>query len=292
VALAPLVSLVSAVGIGALVAGLAMAAACLVWRYRHGSVRERRQLAWVALGTTAMVVGVALLFVGRYADLTTQEEGERLAMLAAVGAVLLPLAMVRYAMVTDALGQQTSDLTFLFTDLKDSTAMYERVGDVTAFDIVRLHFDTLESATRRHGGAIVKTLGDAIMARFFEPEDAVGTALEMFERLAPFDAVASANLVLKVGLHRGDAIVVTSKGRRDYFGQTVNIAARMQALAEAGEIVLSHEVYESPGVARLLAGREVRAEQAVIRGVSGEVSVFRVLVAPPVAASPTLEPAT
>jgi class 3 adenylate cyclase len=230
--------------------------------------------------------------VGRYADLTTQEEGERLAMLAAVGAVLLPLAMVRYAMVTDALGQQTSDLTFLFTDLKDSTAMYERVGDVTAFDIVRLHFDMLESATRRHGGAIVKTLGDAIMARFFDPEDAVRTALEMFARLAPFDALGSGNLVLKVGLHRGDAIVITSKGRRDYFGQTVNIAARMQALAEAGEIVLSREVFESPGVARLLVGREVRAEQAVIRGVSGEVSVYRVLVAPPVAVSPTLEPAT
>lgn len=116
---------------------------------------------------------------------------------------------------------EVKDLTFLFTDLRDSTAMYERIGDASAYNLVRLHFDALEVAIREHGGAIVKTIGDAIMATFIQPAAGVAAALEMSRRLEAFNRTGSTDLVLKMGVHRGHAIAVSSNDSVDYFGQTV-----------------------------------------------------------------------
>jgi class 3 adenylate cyclase len=222
-----------------------------------------------------MAGAVALFYVGRYAGSVTGTQGEQLAFAAAVGASLLPLAMVRFAIVSASQGRPTHDLTFLFTDLMDSTAMYARVGDVVAFDLVRLHFDTLGAVTRRHRGAIVKTIGDALMARFSDPADAVQAALDMFEDLDRFNRENGSSLVLKVGIHRGDAIVVSDRYRTDYFGQTVNIASRIGAVATPGEIVLSDAVLRGQAVARLLEGCDSRTEMATLKGVSGEVLIHR-----------------
>ncbi len=126
-----------------------------------------------------------------------------------------------------------TDLTFLFTDLSDSTRMYDLVGDATAYNLVRRHFDALETVIATHGGAIVKTIGDAIMATFTDAASSVRAAIGMNDRLDEFDRTASADLVIKVGLHRGHAIAVTSNEQIDYFGQTVNIAARIQGLADS-----------------------------------------------------------
>jgi class 3 adenylate cyclase len=275
VSFAPVVGLLSLVGVGAFVGSLALAAGCLVWRYQSGTARQRRLLAWVAVGATAMAGSVALFYIGRYAGTVAGSQGERLAFIAAVGAALLPLAMLRFATVTASQGQETRDLTFLFTDLQDSTAMYASIGDVFAFDLVRLHFDTLTAVARRRRGAIVKTIGDALMARFLDPADAVQAALEMFERLDNFNRTNATKLVLKVGIHRGDAIVVSGRHGTDYFGQTVNIASRIGAIATPGEIVLSDVVRQGSSVPTLLAGYQVREEQASLKGVSGEVLVHR-----------------
>jgi len=272
---APFVGLLSLAGVGAFVGSLGLAVACLVWRYRNGSARQRRLLAWVALGATAMAGSVAVFYIGRYAGTVAGSQGEGLAFVAAVGAALLPLAMLRFATVTASQGQETHDLTFLFTDLQDSTAMYASIGDVFAFDLVRLHFDTLTAVTRRRRGKIVKTIGDALMARFRDPADAVQAALEMFERLDNFNRSNATKLVLKVGIHRGDAIVVSGRHGTDYFGQTVNIASRIGAIAAPGEIVLSDAVHHGSSVPPLLAGYQVHEEQATLKGVSGEVLVHR-----------------
>ncbi len=272
---APVVGMLSLAGVGAFVGSLALAAVSLIWRYRNGSPRQRRQLAWVAFGATAMAGSVALFYIGRYAGTVAGTDGERLAFVAAVGAALLPFAMFRFATVTASQGLETRDLTFLFTDLQDSTAMYASIGDVFAFDLVRLHFDTLTAVARRHRGEIVKTIGDALMARFLEPADAVQAALEMFQRLESFNRSNATELVLKVGIHRGDAIVVSGRQGTDYFGQTVNIASRIGAIATPGEIVLSDAVHQGNSVAPLLAECEVREEQAILKGVSGEVLVHR-----------------
>lgn len=171
---------------------------------------------------------------------------------------------------------QIKDLTFLFTDLKDSTLMYDAVGDVNAYDLVRRHFDALVQAVAKNSGAVVKTIGDAVMATFVSPADSVRAALDMQSALAEFNKATSAELILKVGIHRGRSIAVTLNDRIDYFGQTVNIAARVQQLAGAGEMVLSSDVYRQPEVTDLLASFDVVEESGIMKGVEEQIPVFRV----------------
>lgn len=278
---APLVFIGSLVGVVLLVASLALAAAWLAQRYRHAHAVQRRQLLWVALGATAMTVSVGILFVARYLGSTSDETGQVIMLVSALGSVLFPLTLFRFVTVTAAQGVEMDDVTFLFTDLQDSTLMYERIGDATAYDLVRDHFKELESATRSHGGVIVKTIGDAIMARFRVPAQAVRTAIDMRERVERLVEPGTAHLVLRIGLHRGPAIAVVARDRVDYFGQTVNAASRIQAAALPGEIVLSDDVYRGVGVAALLVGYELISERRKLRGVTTEMLLHRVAAGTP-----------
>jgi class 3 adenylate cyclase len=169
-------------------------------------------------------------------------------------------------------------VTFLFTDLKGSTAMYERLGDLNAYALVREHFALLGAAVQEHSGAIVKTIGDAVMAVFSRPTDAVAAALHILHEIDRFNREhGHPDIILKIGAHCGPSIAVTLNENLDYFGQTVNVAARVQSLAEAGEICLSEALYTAPGIAPLLAGHEVIEFAAPLRGVEGNAAVYRVL---------------
>ena len=151
-------------------------------------------------------------------------------------------------------GISVRDLTLLFTDLKGSTDLYDRIGDLNALSLVQQHFERLRDITVRHGGAIIKTIGDAVMAAFVEPADAVRAALAMLQEMETFNRrLPSREVILKIGIHRGAAIAVTLNERLDYFGQTVNIAARVQSLSDAKEICLTGEVLSAPGVKDILA---------------------------------------
>ena len=141
-----------------------------------------------------------------------------------------------------------SQVALLFTDLQGSTALYERVGDAAAFNMVREHFALLASIVRDHDGAVVKTIGDAVMASFGDPAHAVKAALAMQARIVDHD------LVLKLGVHAGPSVVVTLNDRLDYFGSTVNMAARLQGQSAGGDIVLSRTVADDPAVQPLLRG--------------------------------------
>jgi class 3 adenylate cyclase len=169
------------------------------------------------------------------------------------------------------------DLTLLFTDLKGSTELYDRIGDLNAYSQVQRHFERLLDVTVRHNGAVVKTIGDAIMAAFVTPSDAVSAALKMrseIERLN--EARAARDFILKIGIHRGPSIAVTLNDRLDYFGQTVNIASRVEHLAEGDEICLTEEVYDAPGVADLLTPYAKRRDHSHLKGVQQDVAVFRI----------------
>ncbi len=167
------------------------------------------------------------------------------------------------------------DLTYLFTDLKGSTAMYDAIGDANAYNLVRLHFDALSTAIERNHGAITKTIGDAIMATFVEPADAVRAADDMLSTLDGFNRTSPAELSLKIGIHRGHSMAVTLNDRIDYFGQSVNTASRVQHLAEANEIMLTDDVYASPDVGDVLASYDVVSESADLRGVQEAFTVHR-----------------
>lgn len=137
-----------------------------------------------------------------------------------------------------------SSATLLFTDLRNSTRLYRQIGDAPAFGRVRQHFDLLEQAIAAEGGAVVKTIGDSVMAVFRQPVAALRAIQTAHAALSRLEGTPS--LAIKVGLHSGPCIVVTLNERLDYFGSTVNIAARLPGLAEGGEIVFSNEIRNDP----------------------------------------------
>jgi class 3 adenylate cyclase len=185
------------------------------------------------------------------------------------------------------------DLTLLFTDLKGSTALYDAIGDLNAFALVQQHFDRLYQITMRHGGAVVKTIGDAVMASFSEPAGAVRAAIEMLDEIGGVaGGMSGEGLQLKIGIHRGACVAVTLNDRLDYFGQTVNVAARVQALADASEIYVTRDIYDVPEVAELLSGTfNAEPRLASLRGIHEEVPVFRLRPALRPAIRPTPSPA-
>jgi class 3 adenylate cyclase len=184
-------------------------------------------------------------------------------------------------------GLAVRSIALVFTDLKGSTALYDRIGDLNAFALVQRHFEHLQDAVVRQRGAIIKTIGDAVMAAFLEPADAVRAALAMRRAIAAFNrAQPNRALVLKIGIHNGGAIAVTQNDRLDYFGQTVNIAARVQGLADAEEICISEDVFEADGVKDALADLAVTREVARLRGIDQDYPVFRISPAPARAAEP------
>ncbi len=159
------------------------------------------------------------------------------------------------------------NVTLLFTDLEGSTALYERIGDGPAYHLVREHFGFLTDLVRRHNGAMVKTMGDAVMAAFADPAEAVRAALEMQQRVAGFNArQGSEALVIRMGLHGGPCVAVTLNDRLDYFGSTVNLAARMQGQSGGGEIVISESLAADPAVAELLVNQPMLHETEAIKG--------------------------
>ena len=173
-------------------------------------------------------------------------------------------------------------LALLFTDLQGSTALYERIGDMKAFDLVRQHFGHLREVITSNSGALVKTIGDAVMASFIDPLDAVQAALEMRARIDRFNADAGGDLIaLKIGLHTGACLAVTLNDRLDYFGATVNVAARVQAMAGAGEIAITDDVLSVPGAADLVAGLSIETSSVELRGVPGAVRIHRIAGQPP-----------
>jgi class 3 adenylate cyclase/predicted RNA-binding Zn-ribbon protein involved in translation (DUF1610 family) len=168
------------------------------------------------------------------------------------------------------------DITFLFTDLKGSTAMYEQIGDANAYFLVHQHFDALSRVIRDRHGAIVKTIGDAVMAVFDNPLEATSAALEMIDALNEFNRTISQELILKVGIHRGHSIAVTVNERIDYFGQTVNIAARVHALADANEVYVTADVYNSPGVSDALKAHHIVPDEVLVKGVIEKLHVYKI----------------
>jgi class 3 adenylate cyclase len=169
------------------------------------------------------------------------------------------------------------DITILFTDLKGSTALYERIGDLKAFSLVHQHFDKLGSVINENAGAFVKTIGDAVMASFLNPLDAMKAALEMNREISRFNrAFTTRDVILKIGIHKGPCIAVTLNDRLDYFGQTVNIAARVQGLAGAEEVYVTEEVLSYPGVKPLLKRYRVFGGKVKLKGIQEQMQVYKI----------------
>jgi class 3 adenylate cyclase len=172
-----------------------------------------------------------------------------------------------------------TSLTFLFTDLKGSTELYERVGDLVAFDVVRAHFQVLNEIVAAEAGAVVKTIGDAVMATFPTPDRAVAAALRMREAMRGFnEARGGEDLLLKIAIHEGPCLAVVLNDRQDYFGRTVNIAARVQGLADSRTILATGPVVSHPQAFTLLETSGLRpvSQRRALRGIADEVAVYEI----------------
>lgn len=150
-------------------------------------------------------------------------------------------------------GEQFSvgSLTVLFTDLRDSTRLYREIGDAPAFGLVRNHFDVLHDTIAAEDGAIVKTIGDAVMAVFRRPVSALRAMMKAQHILAN-PVGGERPLQLKAAVHAGHSIAVTLNERLDYFGTNINIAARLEKFSQGDDLIISNFVYCDPEVQELL----------------------------------------
>ena len=184
------------------------------------------------------------------------------------------LQMFRDLFANEALrpGEQISvgSLAVMFTDLRNSTRLYREIGDAPAFGVVMSHFDILRNAVMAEDGAIVKTIGDSVMAIFSNPAAALRAVLRAQQELRALPRP----LVLKAGIHYGPCIAVTLNDRLDYFGSTVNIAARLETLSNGADVIVSSAVQEDPEVAEWLAdsmsGLDINLVQATLKGFDEE----------------------
>jgi class 3 adenylate cyclase len=184
-------------------------------------------------------------------------------------------------------GQQHAirHVALLFSDLKGSTRLYEGIGDAAAYSRVNRHFDFIKQAVTRLNGSIVKTLGDGVMCAFAQLDDALEAAIQMQEQVGPWCQLQQIEppLVLKLGVHVGPAISMTANDRLDYFGRTVNIAARVGDQSRGNDVVIIREVLDQASGRITLNRDNVVGEpfKARLRGLDTEQELMRLTVDPP-----------
>ena len=137
----------------------------------------------------------------------------------------------------------TKEVTIMFTDIKGSTAYFETRGDINGLSMVFRHNELLFPIIKHHQGTVIKTIGDSIMASFPDALHGVKSAIEMQQTLSSHNAKHQVQdqIQIRIGLNGGRGIVEN----RDIFGDVVNLAARIESLAEPGQILISQTVYEA-----------------------------------------------
>jgi adenylate cyclase len=169
-------------------------------------------------------------------------------------------------------------VTILFSDLLGSTTLYESIGDAHAYGQVNRHFDFLTRWITSNSGSIVKTIGDAVMAVFQRPEQGIKASLEIQRYIEDFNTSLENKIVIKIGVHTGPAIAVNSNDRLDYFGRTVNLAARIQNESKGKDIVISDQCFEREGVQAIIRQYEANTEsyKTSLRGIAEEIKITRI----------------
>jgi adenylate cyclase len=184
-------------------------------------------------------------------------------------------------------GQQHAirHIALVFSDLKGSTRLYEGIGDAAAYSRVNRHFEFIKQAVVSADGSIVKTLGDGVMCAFQHLDDALQAAIAMQQQVTAWCQAEDIDppLSLKLGVHVGPVIAMTANDRLDYFGRTVNIAARLGEHSRGNDVVLLREVFDRASE-RVTADRANLAVEAIttrLRGLNSEQQLVRLTIATP-----------
>lgn len=178
-----------------------------------------------------------------------------------------------------------STVTFLFTDISGSTAMYERLGDAKAYNIVRDHFEILIQSIETNGGRVVKTIGDAVMASFLKSEAALNGIFNAISEFQSYNGgrEPEERITLRAGIHRGPAILVNLNNRIDYFGTTVNRAARYESLSGKNELTFSESILSESNTKKILINNGIHAlrkRSVNIKGIEGVSTIYTLSLSP------------
>lgn len=152
-------------------------------------------------------------------------------------------------------------IAVMFTDLKGSTSFFETYGDIEGRALIEKHNQILFPLIEKFSGKVVKTIGDAIMAMFEDPEKAVLAAIEMQKSLAEYNRTLDQRhkeIHIRIGLNYGPGVVE----EKDVFGDAVNVAARVEGKCEPDQILISESLYQS-----------VRQSEDILCRFQGEVEV-------------------
>ena len=165
------------------------------------------------------------------------------------------------------------ELAILFADVVGSTRLFEMLGDLAARDKVSICVEVMRGATEQHGGAVIKTMGDEILATFPDCDAAMDAAVQMQTTIASHAAldVQGQQIAIRIGCHFGQVVLET----RDVFGAAVHTANRMTSQAKAGQIIITDSIYGRLGDDWRAVSRQV--DVAVPRGQHGEVTLYEVL---------------
>jgi adenylate cyclase len=176
-----------------------------------------------------------------------------------------------------------SHIALLFSDLKGSTQLYEGIGDAAAYSRVNRHFDFIRQAVGRGGGSVIKTMGDGVMCAFYCLDDALTTAIQLQDQVSAWcrDLGIDPPLTLKIGVHHGPAIAMTANDHLDYFGRTVNLAARVADQSRGGDVVILREVLDQADRSTFYGRDDITAESftARLRGLLHDQRLVRLTVA-------------
>jgi adenylate cyclase len=134
------------------------------------------------------------------------------------------------------MAEKTDHLAVLFADVVESTALYRRLGDVKALNVINAVINELKAVLPHHQGRLVKTLGDAVMCLFPDADCAVEAAVDMQHAVAALNP-AGEQMQIRVGLHTGPVVI----GGEDVYGDTVNVAAYLADAATPGQILIAEE---------------------------------------------------
>ena len=182
------------------------------------------------------------------------------------------------------------NISFMFTDLVGSSALFAKRGDAEAYHLVREHFALLGDIVRRYRGNIVKTVGDGIHAAFALPDDALRAAIDMQRAMPDFNhQLGLRDSAIRIGMHSGRSIAVTLNDRLDYYGEAVNLAARLEGLGRAGEITMSGHFAADPAVAELLREFTIDSRSVAIKGFDRAQTVVGFTPSPPTTMQATAE---
>jgi len=164
-----------------------------------------------------------------------------------------------------------SGIAVLFADVSGSTRLYETAGDAVALATIDRCLALVRTACEGHGGRVVKTIGDEIMAVFPAADQAAEAAAEMQARISEQPAAGRARLAIRVGFHFGPAIEVEG----DVFGDSVNVAARMAALAKGEQVILSGQTADA--LSPLLRARVREIDSLTVKGKHKDIGIFELI---------------